>query len=446
MNQLLNRRRKIFKQSELQFMYRLIFLFNLIISGVFSVAQTNSLKYDTVSLSLDSAQSQFLNKNLLLLSQKYNVAATGALIIQARLWPNPNVNLTQGAYNTRTQKWFETNTTNGEEAAQLSQLILLAGKIKKQVKMAETNYQIAEYQLYDLLRTLKFALRSSFFNIYYLQQTAKVYDEEISSLLLIVKVFEQQKSKDYVSEADLVRVQAQLYSLQSEYQNLIDNLNDQQSQLRLLLQVASNVYIKPLVNAEGLKAADPLAYGLKSLFDSAYINRPDLMIAKANLILSKQNYYYQKALAIPDITLGVNYDKLGSYIQNFNAINLGFDIPIFNRNQGNIKSAKIMIDYNDAQLQSTQKSLEEQIMRGMQKAIDADKLYKSIDPTFALHFDELARGMVDNYMKRNVNLLTFLNFYDSYKQNIVQLNSILYNKVNSLESINCYTGTIFFNN
>jgi cobalt-zinc-cadmium efflux system outer membrane protein len=279
-----------------------------------------------------------------------------------------------------------------------------------------------------------------------LQETAKVYDEEISSLQLIVKVFEQQKSKDYVSEADLVRVQAQLYSLQSEYQNLVDNLNDQESQLRLLLQFAPNLYIKPLVNAEGLKAADPLAYGLKSLMDSAYMNRPDLKIAKANLVLSQQNYNYQKALAIPDITLGVNYDKLGSYVPNANAINLGFDIPIFNRNQGNIKSAKIMIDYNDAQLQATQKSLEEQIMRGVQKAVDADKLYKGIDPSFAIHFNQLAKGMVDNYMKRNVNLLTFLNFYDSYKQNIVQLNSILYNKVNSLESINCYTGTNFFNN
>ena len=436
----------ISKQSGILFLKRFIFFLILILSGIFSGAQNNPLKQDTISMSIDSAQTQFLSKNLLLLSQKYNVEATRALIIQARLWPNPNVNFTQGAYNTRTQKWFETGKSSGEEAVQLSQLILLAGKIKKQVKMAETNYQLAEYSLYDMLRTLKFALRSTFFNIYFLQQTANVYDEEINSLKLIVKVFEQQKSKDYVSEADLVRVQAQLYSLQSEYQNLIDNINDQQSQIRLLIQVNPNVYIKPLVNAEGLKAADPLAHSLSSLLDSAYVNRPDLMIAKANLLLSQQNYYYQKALAIPDITLGVNYDKLGSYVYNANAIDLGLNIPIFNRNQGNIKNAKILIDFNDAQLQATQKSLEEQVMRGVQKALDADKLYKGIDPAFASHFDELAKGMVRNYISKNVNLLTFLNFYDSYKQNIVQLNTILFNKVYSLENINCLSGTNFYNN
>jgi cobalt-zinc-cadmium efflux system outer membrane protein len=405
----------------------------------------NHFNGDTPRLDISQTEKIFLDSNLQILAQKYNVDAVKALIIQARLWPNPNIGITQGAYNTVTRKWFQTDSANGEEALQLSQLILLAGKIKKQTRIAETAYHLAEYSLYDMLRTLKFALRSTFFNIYYLEQTAKVYNEEINSLKTIVAAFDQQVGNGYVAETDVVRVQAQLYSLQNEYQALIDNINDQQSQMRILLQAPPNIFLKPVVDTAGLAATDPLKYNMQSLMDSAYQNRTDLMIAIGNLLLSQQNLSLQKALAVPDITAGLGWDKNGSYIHNFNAINLGFNIPLFNRNQGNIKSSRILIDFNKIQVQSTVKILEEQVTRGLQKAIDANKLIKGINPAFAAHFDKLAGAMLENYMKRFVRLLDFLTFYDSYKQNIVQLNTILFNKVNALENVNFLTGTNFFN-
>jgi len=261
---------------------------------------------------------------------------------------------------------------------------------------------------------------------------------------MIVAAYNQVKGKGYVSEADIVLVQAQLYSLQNEYLTLIDNINDLQSQTRLLLQVPATNYLLPSIDPKVVRT-DPQTASLNSLLDSAYLNRTDLQIAKDNLLLSKQTYKLQKALAIPDFTAGVAIDRHGSYVTNFNAVNIGIAIPIFNRNQGNIKNARILMDYNNTELQLTKKVLDEQVVRGFQKAIDADKLYKEIDPSFSSNFDTLANEMLKNYMKRIVNLLNFLTFYDSYKQNSVQLNSILFNKVNALENLNYLTGTSFFN-
>ena len=400
-------------------------------------------KFDTIGITLEKAEQLFLKNNLQLLSQKYNVDATKALIIQAKLYPNPNFNFAQGAYNPQTGKWFEIGA-NAEEAYQVSQLIVLSHKIKKQVKIAETNSKLAEDNLYDMLRSLKLALRVTFYNIYYYQQTAKVYTDEINSLTTIVAAYKQIEDKGYIAESDIVRVQAQLYSLQSEYQNLIDNINDNESQLRLLMQTEPTIFYKPEINSEIINA-DPLRYGLKTLMDSTYNNRTDLMIAKDNLLLSQQTYTYQKALAVPDITTGINADRHGSYYTDFNSLNIGIDIPIFNRNQGNIKNAKILINYNETQLQLTKKTVEEEVIRGLQKALDADKLYRGIDTTFTNKFDHLAKEMMKNYMKRNVSLINFLTFYDSYKQNIVQFNTILLNKIDALENINYLTGTNFFN-
>jgi cobalt-zinc-cadmium efflux system outer membrane protein len=163
------------------------------------------------------------------------------------------------------------------------------------------------------------------------------------------------------------------------------------------------------------------------------------------LTLSQQTYTYQKALAVPDFTLQAGLDRHGSYITNFNALSISLDIPLFNRNQGNIKNARVLIDYSNTQVHFTQQTLEEEVSRGLQKALDTDKLYKGIDPAFAANFDILAKEMLDHYKTRTVSLLNFLTFYDSYKQNIVQLNTILFNKVNALENVNFLTGTTFFN-
>ena len=72
-------------------------------------------------------------------------------------------------------------------------------------------------------------------------------------------------------------------------------------------------------------------------------------------------------------------------------------------------------------------------------------MLQTIDPKFSGDFDRLMHEMLVNYQKRNISILDFLDFYDSYKQNILQLNSIQFNRISAFEDINFYTGTNFFN-
>ena len=352
----------------------------------------NQLFKDSVSLTLDSAENIFLRNNLLLLAQRYNVDAQKALIIQAKLLPNPNFSYARGPlipiHDDQSNYPYSNFFNNAENAASISQLILLAGKRNKQIKIAEANAQLAEFQLFDLIRTLKYTLRSDFFNIYYLQQSAKVYDKEIQSLQRVVAAFNQQQGKGYIAEKEVVRIKAQLYSLQSEFNDLINQINDTESELRLVLQV-KNIYIIPVSTDNKIAALNPLQYPLTTLVDTAYKSRTDLQIAKTNTNISKLTYNYQKALATPDLTASIAYDKQGSYAQNFTSAGIAIDLPFFNRNQGNIKSAKSMIDYNLASQKSTEATVEEQIARALQKTFDNDKLYQNIDPKFTKDFDRL---------------------------------------------------------
>ena len=411
-------------------------------------AQSKNLFRDTMKISLDSAESIFLRNNFQLLAQRYNVDAQKALVIQAKLLPNPNFSLSRGPlipiYDPSSQYPHSNFFSNGETSVSVSQLILLAGKRNKQIKLAEANVKLAEAQFFDLIRTLKYTLRTNFFNIYYLQHSAKVYDKEIQSLQKVVAAFNQQEGKGYIAEKEVIRVKAQLYSLQSEYNDLINQINDTESELRLILQV-KNVSIDPIVNDRTVDILSPDKYPVSILIDSAFKRRTDLKIARTNSDISKINYDYQKALAVPDLTAAISYDKQGSYAANLFSAGVSIDLPVFNRNQGNIKSSKFMIDYNLNTQKNTEATVEEQISRAVQKAYDNDKLYHNIDNKFTNDFDKMLNEVFLNYEKRNIGLLDFLDFYDSYKQNTLQINYIRYNRLQIFEDLNFYTGTNFYN-
>jgi cobalt-zinc-cadmium efflux system outer membrane protein len=141
----------------------------------------------------------------------------------------------------------------------------------------------------------------------------------------------------------------------------------------------------------------------------------------------------------------VGYDEAGSFLNNYVGIGASIDLPFFNRNQGNIRSAKVQIASALASQKSTQATVEENVSTSLQKAFAQDKLYRTIDPKFQTDFERMLHEVVTNYQKRNISILDFLDFYDSFKQNTLQLNSIQFNRVSAFEDINYYTGTNFFN-
>ena len=408
------------------------------------IAKAQSPIQDTLKIDLFHAEKMFLDSNLQLLAQRYNIDANEALVLQAKLWPNPNFSVGHTLYSAQLRQFFPTGY-NDETTFELDQEILLAGKRNKQIKLAQANVTLTRYQFFDLLRTLKYTLRTDFFNIYYLQESARAYTGEINALTKIVKAYAVAQGKGYISEKDLVRIKAQLYSFVSEYNDLINQINDTESELRLVLQAKPTDYIDPTPDSAAVDSLDPNKYTLTTLLDSAYRNRTDLNIAKTNTQINMLNYNYQKALAIPDLTLSLNYDEAGGYDYGYYGIGASIDLPVFNRNQGNIKSAKASIANTVALQRSTQATVDENVSRSLQKAYAQNKLYLSIDAKFSGDFQRLANEVLANYQKRNLGLLDFLDFYDSYKQNVLQVNSIRYNRVQAFEDLNFYTGTNLFN-
>ena len=110
-----------------------------------------TLGQDTLKLSLEQAQERFVQKNFVLIAQKFNVNIAEAGVQQAKLWYNPNLFVETNLYNGYSHKFLPygkqedlVNPTGGVFNIQLQQVLSLTASRSKLVRLAESNVALQQ--------------------------------------------------------------------------------------------------------------------------------------------------------------------------------------------------------------------------------------------------------------------------------------------------------------
>ncbi|UOQ53944.1 TolC family protein [Hymenobacter cellulosivorans] len=397
---------------------------------------------DTIRLTLPQAEQRFVQNNLALLAQRYNVTAAEAQIVQARLWDNPTVSIEQNTYNPQTRKVLDVTRT-GNTILEVQQLVALAGRRKAAAGVAQQNALVEQFSFEDLQRNLRYQLRTTFYDLYFKQQTIGVYDKEISTFQRTVAQYQSQYDKGNIALKEVIRLKAFLFQLQNEKQALLADIASQQADFHVLLRDNSGTHYRPIADPTALRSLSLGAYSEEQLADTALVQRADLKVRKAYAEQQAQNLRLQRALATPDLAVGYVYDRAGNYIQNYNAVTLGVAVPLFNRNQGNIRTARALTEGSKVLLDQQQLAVQNDVRQAYQLARQTDQLYQSTNRDTG-DFDRLIGGIEQSYAKRNLTLVEFLDFYESYKANLVQLNSLRASRVRAFEQLNFAVGRPVF--
>lgn len=393
---------------------------------------------------LQAVEDSFLVKNYSLLAQRYQIDASKALVRQAKMWSNPSFSTVLGFGSTSKFKPFDVGA-KGETQYNIDQLIQLAGKRNKNVQLAAAATKMSEATFDELVRTLKLQLRENFYNIYYLQQTEKVLKEQLENLQRIVDAYVTADKKGSVAHADLVRLQALQVGIENDYADLKQEELESQKNLQQLLH--SQDFYEAALPASDLASYKLDSLQLSQLLDSVAVTRPDVRIASVQYQTAELNYRLQKSLAVPDLHVGATYDKQGSYTPNFVGLTLGIDLPVWNRNQGNIRAAQLQIGSEQQQLQQQKSIAQTEVLNAYQRIVTLEKRYKSFDlQHFQGEFDTLIAEVAKNFSKGNISLLQFIDYFNSYSDNAKNINKFLSNRVNAYEELNYATGQELFKN
>jgi cobalt-zinc-cadmium efflux system outer membrane protein len=370
---------------------------------------------DSLTLTIDSAENIFLQKNLYLLSQRYQVAATKALEIQAGLFPNP-VFSTELALKASGKPWFDLGS-NGQKAFALDQLIQLAGKRNKRILLAREDTRQAEFQLYDLLRTLRTQVRQNFISLSYSNYLVAQLDKQILLLQNIISAYEVQAQKRNVSMKDVVRLKTELIQLNSQRNDLLHEAISWRQELQVLLD--TNAYLVPVYDTDKQMST---AAAYSSLLEKALNSRSDLKLIESQVKQAELNLKYQQALATPDISVGAGYDQNGSYAPHYYNIHAAIDLPFFNRNQGNIQSAKQQQQIASTEISLKQNSIQAELVAALQHIRQSENSYQLVQQNFEKDYPDINRGIIENFNKGNISILEFLDFFESYNAALQVIN------------------------
>ena len=403
-----------------------------------------SLAQDTLKLDLQETEQLFVKGNYQLLAQRYQTDQAKAEVITAKLFDNPELSYENLFYNHETGRFFETSMASGQFNAEISQLIKLAGKRNKNIQLANTGVKLAEYAYFDIMRTLRYDLRSNFYRTYYAQQSAKLYTEQIQTLERLLNASELQLKAGNIAVKDILRIKSLVYSLKSSHTTLLNEILELESTLKMMTNIKADTKLDLVISPDDERALNLTQQPYIQLVEAARNNRADLQLAKSEITYAEQNLSVQKAMAIPDIEVGLSYDLKGNYPEKYTGLGIKIPLPLFNRNQGEIKKARISIEAGNTQLKQQEAILENEVYKSYHAALQTEQMYQSLDPGFSADFTTLIQEVTRNFRNRNISLIEFLDFYDSYKDNILQLNQLKFERMNAKEEINYVTGSAIF--
>ncbi len=396
---------------------------------------------DSLTITLAQADEQFKARNISLLAAQLGISENRAYEIQAQLRVNPTVYVETMPYNQQTHEAVPFRQNNAQQIVQVQQLIRLAGKRQKQLAVAKTTTELAADRFYDLVRTLTYQLHTTFYDLYYGRQTLGVYDQEITALQQTVQLYQQQFDKGNVPLKDLTRLKAYLFSLTTERQQLLRRLTDDQTTLIVLLNTNLAVPIRPVVAADAPTQVSVTQLTLPTLYQLAEQHRFDLKAYRDLTKQEGQNLTLQKALATPDLTVQGTYDRNGSYIPNYFGVGVGVSLPILNRNQGNIQAAQVRVQSSQQVLNAYTLAVDAEVQQAYAKAQQSEQLYRTFDQQFNADFGRLIQGVTVNYKKQNIDVVEFLDFFDSYKNSQIQVAQLQTDRMQSLEELSFAVGT-----
>ncbi|MBD2702063.1 TolC family protein [Spirosoma sp. BT702] len=410
----------------------------------FSFAQlqtTSALQQDSLRLTLRQADSLFVKNNLLLLAERFRLEASQAQELQASLYDNPTVSLEVSAYNGDARRVLDVGR-QGEKIVGIQQLLYTAGKRNKRIALAAEATRLTQFEVLDLLRGLRFDLRSRFYSIYFQQKTLARFNQQLTTLQNTVTAYEVQYNRNNVSLRELLRLKALLFQISNDRTAILFQLADDQRALRTLISVDQPV--RPVVIDETLAQYKLPIQSEDTLQQIALRNRPDL---RASESLSKQaelNYNLQRALATPDLRVGGTYDQAGSYVQNYVGLSVSADLPVFNRNQGAIRAARSQISYQNQLQRQKVVQVNNEVATSLQKVREVERRVQSVEGQFTEQFDELNRGVVTSFQKGNISLLEFVDLIEAYNDSISQLNRLKADRVSAYEELNYLIGEDLF--
>ena len=402
-------------------MNRFLFSFISLFTFVYISSQEQGLK-----LTPNQFEALFLKQNLELIAVQMNIDIAEATITQAKLWDNPELSISSiNLWSTEKQRQgqnelipplFGSFGKNTQFTVELSQLIQTANKRAKLVHKEKVAKDMAGVEFEELLRSLKAELRKSIYEAYYLQSYVTILNIQSESLEQLVTTYRKQVNEGNIAKSELLRLQSSLMEIENEKNESMMAINEYQKTLKSLINAEPLVNIEFVIDENQSRLIAPNDISLSTLLNKSIDFRPDIQHQQLTTQYYEKSLAYEKSLRVPDLTINASYDRFGGVWKDFVGFGFSINLPFFNRNQGNIKTARFLSQQSRLQEEKQQKLAQNEIIKAYNDYQQAYTFFRKInDDNFLSELDLMLDVYAKNLLNKNISMLEFIDFMDSFR-------------------------------
>jgi len=366
----------------------------------------------TVRIDLQRAIKLALQHNHALLAARTQVTQSKADEVTASLRPNPTF-----TWNALFLPFFTPSQLNRDYINNVTEFDALVGytlerghKRKYRIQTARDNTAIVESQVRDSERALIFNVAQQFISILLADSSLSFAQQNLSSFQQTLKVSQERYEKGALSEGDLLKIKLQTLEFQKDVasarlarQQALDSLRD-------LLGYESVPRNYDVVGNLDFK---PVQGNVEDFQSKALSLRPDLQAANQAVVAAKSRFMLAKANGKRDLTLSSGYSHLAA--ANNADFSFNIEIPLFDRNQGEIARTHAAI----TQSEETKDATRQAVMTDVATAYEAVKTGEGIVQLYQSGYLKDSKQSLDisqyAYQRGAASLLDFLDAERSYR-------------------------------
>ena len=363
-------------------------------------------------ITLDQAIDLALAHNHSLLATRTTILQNQAQEITATLRPNP----TLGA-DTQFVPFFSPQDFSGENLDEtqqfdvgISYLFERGRKRQHRLQAARDQTAVTRAQVADAERTLAFNVGQQFVAVLLTESTLDFALEDLKGFQQSVDISEIQLKAGYIGEGDYLKIKLQLLQFQTDVSSA--RLAKVQALVALRESLGYNA-VPADYDVVGDLAFQPIKGNLEDLQARALRERPDFRAAELGVTAAQSQIALAKANAKVDVNGTYDFTHVSG--ENTASIFANFELPIFNRNQGEIART----GYALTQSQEQQLSASDTVLSDVSNAFESVKSNEEVVQLYTSGYLKQAQDSRDiseyAYKRGAASLLDYLDSERSYR-------------------------------
>ena len=381
----------------------------------------------------------------LALAHNHSIKATRTMILQnqaqeitANFRPNP----TLGA-DSQFVPFFSPQDFSGDNLNETQQFDIGVGylferghKRQRRLQAARDQTAVTRAQVTDAERTLAFNVGQQFVSVLLAESTLEFALQDLKSFQQTVDIGEAQLKAGAISEGDYLKIKLQLLQFQTDV-----------SAARLA-RVQALVGLREFLGYDAVPADfdvvgdlayEPLHAKVEDLQMKALRERPDFRAAELGITAAQSQILLAKANAKVDVNGTYDFTHVSG--ENTASIFVNFELPFFNRNQGEIART----GYALTQAQEQEQSASDTVLSDVSNAYEAVTSNDEVVQLYASGYLKQAQDSRDiseyAYRRGAASLLDFLDAERSYRSVQLAYRQALASYMTALEQLKEAVGT-----